>query len=64
MIPSPKLLSVTKKFKNLDNRAKKNIKVGDLFDGFRKRKLKWNEVVFNKETIGYLKENINNLLEN
>jgi hypothetical protein len=36
--------------------------MAEIFEGFRKGKLKWDQLVFNRETVEYLQRNLNNLL--
>lgn len=39
------------------------VKLSDLFEGFRKGQLSWDQVVFNKETVDYLQKNLDKLLD-
>lgn len=38
------------------------IKVTDLYEGFRKGTITWDKIVFNKETVDYLRRNLDILL--
>ena len=43
---------------------KKQIRLADIFEGYRKGKLSWSQIVFNKETVDYLQKNLHTLLSN
>ena len=45
-------------------RPKKQIRLADIFEGYRKGKLSWSQIVFNKETVDYLQKNLHSLLSN
>ena len=46
----------------LVSRPAKHIKMADIYEGFRKGKLSWDQLVFNKETVEYLQRNLSTML--
>jgi len=47
----------------VENLPKKQIKLADIMEGFRKGKITWKEITFNKETVEYLQKNLHTLLQ-
>jgi hypothetical protein len=46
-------------FGSYSEAPKKQVKLADLFEGFRKGQLQWDQMVFNKQTVEYLQKNSN-----
>jgi hypothetical protein len=46
-------------FESHSELPKKQVKLADLFEGFRKGQLQWDQMVFNKQTVEYLQKNSN-----
>ena len=44
-------------------KPRKQIKLADLFEGFRKGTLAWEQLTFSKETVEYLQKNLSTLLQ-